>query len=275
MIDANGGSMHATSRDALAVVRESCGALDAAAGLAQGGELFSVVALLDGEHALRRVLADGATEPSARARLISTVLDGKVSAEVLSVVTVAVEQQWSSSADLLDCLELVGQEAMLRSAQEAGQLDAVEDELFRLGRIVAGSPELERTLGPGTADPARTRELVRTLLSGKTTDVTAALADQLIGRQREELVDGLTWLASLAASRREKSVAYVRAAVALSDQQEERLAVSLSRIYRREVTLHVEVDATLTGGLVVQVDDEVIDGSIAGRLNALRGKLAG
>ncbi len=70
-------------------------------------------------------------------------------------------------------------------------------------------------------------------------------------------------------------MAHVRSATVLSDAQEERLAALLSRIYSRPVAVHTEVDPTLVGGLVIQVGDEIIDGSAAGRLAALRRQLAG
>jgi len=265
--------MHAASREALAAVRERVASLSDA-GVEVGAELFAVVAMLDAERTMRRTLADGSTDPDARAKLLSTVLKGKISDEALGVAVKAVEQQWSAPVDLVDALELLGREIVLQRAQKDARLDAVEDELFRLGRIVEGSPALEQTLGDRTADTGRKRELMSTLLAGKTTESTAVLVDQLVSRQREGLASGLDALASLAAVQREKSVAQVRSAVALSAEQSERLAASLSRTYGREVTVHVEVDPDLRGGLVIQVDDEVIDGSIAGRLDALRRKLA-
>jgi len=39
--------------------------------------------------------------------------------------------------------------------------------------------------------------------------------------------------------------------------------------------VHVEVQPNVLGGIVVKVGDEVIDGSAAGRIAALRGQLAG
>jgi F-type H+-transporting ATPase subunit delta len=65
----------------------------------------------------------------------------------------------------------------------------------------------------------------------------------------------------------------VRSPIALSSQQQERLAGALGRIYRRDITLHLEVDPQLVGGLVIQVGDEVIDGSVAGRLDELGRRL--
>jgi Mg2+/Co2+ transporter CorB len=77
-----------------------------------------------------------------------------------------------------------------------------------------------------------------------------------------------------AAQRQEKAVAMVTSAVALSTEQHDRLAAALQRIYHRAVVLHVEVDPSLVGGMVVRVGDEVIDGSMSGRIDDLRSKLA-
>jgi F-type H+-transporting ATPase subunit delta len=89
------------------------------------------------------------------------------------------------------------------------------------------------------------------------------------------VVVGLGDLAAEAAKRRERSVATVVAPVPLTEQQEERLAATLARIYSRPIALHVEVDPEIQGGLVIKVGDEVIDGSATGRIDELRRRLAG
>ena len=61
----------------------------------------------------------------------------------------------------------------------------------------------------------------------------------------------------------------------LTDEQTTRLVGSLGRIYGREVSVHVEVEPSVLGGIRVQVGDEVIDGSVAGRLEALQRRMAG
>ena len=105
-------------------------------------------------------------------------------------------------------------------------------------------------------------------------DGTGKLAAQLVAHPvGRGIAQGLERLAELAAERRERSVATVRSPIALSDQQQRRLADALTRIYRRDITLHLEVDPGLVGGLVIQVGDEVIDGSVAGRLDELSRRL--
>ena len=67
----------------------------------------------------------------------------------------------------------------------------------------------------------------------------------------------------------------MRTAVALSEEQERRLTETLTRMYGRQMSLQVELDPDLIGGLVVQVGGELIDGSVAGRLAAAQRQLPG
>jgi F-type H+-transporting ATPase subunit delta len=77
-------------------------------------------------------------------------------------------------------------------------------------------------------------------------------------------------LAEMAAARRHRSIARVTTAVRLTPDQEQRLVDTLSRLYGRPMSLQVELDESLLGGLVVRVGNEVIDGSVAGRLETAR-----
>ncbi|QNG18271.1 F0F1 ATP synthase subunit delta [Rhodococcus triatomae] len=271
--------MYAASREALTQTRAALSsALDtvspgaATAAAAQtGADLFSVVDTLDGARGLKAALSDSSAPEAARSGLAEQVFGGKVSSETLAVVKAAVTSDWSAPRDLLDSLVLLGRESLLKAAADQDQLDTVEDELFRLGRIVAGNPELEQALSDRTTEPRRKRELLTSVLYGKVTAVTEALVVQAVGRLRGTApADVFDTLSNIAAAQRENLVAKVTSVSALSQAQSDRLATTLTRLYGKPVTVHVEVDPELLGGLVVRVGDEVIDGSAAGRLAALR-----
>ncbi|BDT85362.1 F0F1 ATP synthase subunit delta [Nocardia cyriacigeorgica] len=269
--------MYAASREASSRSREALrAALTGSDSVAAttGSELFAVVAVLDSQRSLRVALADVSVPGSARAELSERVFGGKVSPATLAVLTTAVAQDWSRTADLVDTLELLGQEALLESAADSGRLDAVEDELFRLGRIIADNPDLEQALSDRAKPASARRDLITRLLTGKAEPITVTLAEQTVIRQQTGLGAAFDELSDLAASRRDQIVAHVRAAIALTPQQKERLAASLQRIYGKPVTVHVQVDASLLSGLVVRVGDDVIDGSAVGRLERLRRELA-
>ncbi len=73
-------------------------------------------------------------------------------------------------------------------------------------------------------------------------------------------------LANLAVSRRGEVVAHVSAASELSDAQGDRLTQLLTRIYGHPVSLQLDIDPALLGGLTIAVGDEVIDGTLASKL---------
>lgn len=274
--------MYATSREALTRTRAALtSAIDSASSDSKtavaaqaGADLFAAVEVLDGARSLRRTLADPSAPEAARSTMVEQVFSGKVGDAALATLKDAVANSWSAPRDLLDSLVLVGREAMLTAAEAQDQLGTVEDELFRLGRIVTGDAQLERTLSDRTVEPAHKRELLSKLLYGKVTAVSEALALQAVGRLRGATPsDAFDALSNIAADQRKSVVAKVTSSAALTESQETRLAAALGRLYGKTVTMHVEVDPGLHGGLVVRVGDEVIDGSAAGRLDALRAQL--
>lgn len=269
---------HAASREALSATRhrlsESTSEASSDDLVTVADQLDAVGDLLGREAVLRRTLADSSRSAEDREGLASRLVDQQVSTTTADVVRAAVSSQWSRPEDLVDGLRIVAREALLISAERDGRLDTVEDELFRLGRIVGGEPDLERLLSDPAADPDGKQQVLDRLLADRAESITRKLAGQLVAHPvGHGVAQGLERLAELAADRRERSVATVRAATALSEPQQERLEGALARIYRRDITLHLEVDPELVGGLVIQVGDEVIDGSVAGRLDELRRRL--
>src|SRR4051812_17870955 len=123
-----------------------------------GDEILSVAGLLRAEPALRRALTDPARDGSERAELLRSLLSGKLSAATIDTLTTLVAGRYSRPTELLDTTERLGVEAVLRSAEKAGTLADVEDELFRFGQIVGGDAELAVTLSdPGAATSSRVK----------------------------------------------------------------------------------------------------------------------
>ena len=65
-------------------------------------------------------------------------------------------------------------------------------------------------------------------------------------------------------------MATVRSAVALSDDQRDRLTAALRAKLGTDVDVKVIQDPSVVGGLVTTVGDTVIDGSVRSRLSRLR-----
>jgi F-type H+-transporting ATPase subunit delta len=161
--------------------------------------------------------------------------------------------------------------ALFSVARAEGTLGEVEDELFRFAQTLEGSDELREALCDPDIPVARRQQIVEDLLEGKATSTTVALISLVVGTgHAEELTAIVRELVKMSAAEVGKTVAEVRSAVELSDDQRERLAKALNAATGKQVSLQVIVDPSIVGGIIAQVDDTVIDGSVRSRLEQLR-----
>lgn len=272
--------MHKQSRDALAAALD---VLDARlAEVSDGGDAnqisegcYAVGTLLDHEPALRRAFTDPASSPDSRRGLAERLLTGQLPPQPLEVFQDLVARRWETSADLREAVERIAASAALRAAEADGQLDEVEDELFRFGRLLEREPALRAALtDPGLPDDRKTA-LLADLLSGAT-PVTLRLIELAVTRPHGgSLEQRLDALSALAAQRRDRYVAKVRVARDLDDDLAERLSRALARLYGRQVELQVDVDPDVLGGLEVRVGDEIVNGTIAAQLSQAARRFSG
>lgn len=271
--------MRGTSRASLAEAKKRLTAALAGVTAAQAGELgeqlLGVVGLLDEDPGLRRAFSDPSRDASAKAGLAEELFRGKVSAATLAQVTGLVSGRWSAPGDLADAAEQLAVLAIADAADVAGQLDDLEDELFRFSRVVQGSPDLRSALSNEYIPAQRRQDIVTALLDGKVTESALRLVTLAAVQPRRRSLDAsLESYARLAAELRERLIAEVRVALPLSDAQRSRLTAALVGAYGHNVHLNVVLDPQVLGGMSVRIGDQLIDGSAASRLAELRRKLA-
>ena len=240
-------------------------------------ELVAVAKMLDREIVVTRYLTLPAEDAAPRARLIERLVSGKVGDATLDVLRTAVSERWSANSDLVDAIEHVSRQALLEVAERDDQVDEVEDQLFRFSRILDAQPRLAILLGDYSVPVERRVGLLRNVLDAAGSGVNSiavALLSQTVellrGQPAEEAV---LFLAEVAVARRGEVVAQVSAAAELSAAQATRLTEVLSRIYGHPVTVQLQIDAALLGGLLIAVGDEVIDGTLSSRLIAAEAQL--
>ncbi|MBV9514795.1 MAG: F0F1 ATP synthase subunit B/delta [Mycobacteriaceae bacterium] len=272
--------LRAASREALATLVDrfddvtsdlSVGQLETLA-----DDLAAVVGLLGREAILTRHLADPTGDPSPKVRLLESVLGDKVGDPALEVLKAAVSGRWSSDANLVDAVEHAARLALLVRAERGRHADEVEEQLFWFGRILDGEPLMSTLLSDYTRPADGRVQLLKDVLdhSNGVNATTEALLTQTVelmrgGRADEEIAS----LAQLAVARRGEIVAHAKSAVELTDAQHRRLTEVLGRIYGHPVSVQLQVDPKVLGGLSVSIGDEVIDGTLASRLAQARNRL--
>ena len=162
-------------------------------------------------------------------------------------------------------------EALFRVVQAEGELDRVEDELYRFGKVLESNNDLKQALSDKSIDRAQRIKLLDDLLADKVSPHTLGLLSFVVeqgrGRQLPQILEELS---NIAAEARQSVVAEVRSAVPLDDSQTKQLEKALSEATRKNVTVKTLVDPSVLGGVVAKIGDTVIDGSIRRRLEQLK-----
>ncbi len=165
-------------------------------------------------------------------------------------------------------------EALFAVAQAEGPLAEIEDELFRVAQVVKGNDELRDKLADPHIPATTRQQIVLDLLDGKAKPATVSLVALVTANGRiRELPAIVDEVVARSAREANKEVAEVRSAIALTDDQKSRLADALGKATGKQVEVKVIIDPSIKGGVVAQVGDTVIDGSIRRRLDQLRNAL--
>ncbi|GAA2105902.1 F0F1 ATP synthase subunit delta [Microlunatus panaciterrae] len=233
-------------------------------------ELFQVVDALSASAVLRRTLSDPAIREASRQGMTHALFDGKVGETAVQLVAEAAVQRWGGGRSFVDALERQAVRAQLKAARDRGQLVETEDELFRFGRMVEGDSALLAALSNRTVPLANRQALVEDLLRGRANDATVTLATRAVAARERNFANTLDGYVTLAADEQSRSIATVRVARPLTEEQSSRLQSVLSQQAGRDVVLQVIIDPDVLGGVRVELGDEAIEGTVASRLENAR-----
>lgn len=270
--------LRSASRDAQAAVvarfDSVAGSLSADQLSTLSDDLASVARLLLREPILARHLAEASGQTDAKKALLQQLLGGKVGAAALDLLDAAVSIRWSTTADFVDSVEHLARLSLMVRAERENQAEEVAEQLFRFSRVLESQPQLNTLLSDFSAPADGRVSLLRSVLGSGAGDTAGALLAQTVELLRGQRADdAVAQLAELAITRRGELVAEVSAAADLTESQRTRLTAVLARIYHHPVSIQLNVDPALLGGLAVTVGDEVIDGTLSARLTAAENKL--
>ncbi|WP_216380670.1 F0F1 ATP synthase subunit delta [Arcanobacterium phocae] len=233
--------------------------------------VFEVVDILNENPNVVAAIEDTARGADDRARLASDIFSGKVRDHVVELLMGLARDHWSEHGDLPLALEYLGVHALLIGARNANQLTDVEQELYVIMRTLRNQRGLRLTLSNLVYESDKRSDLAREVFKdyGSYTKELLARAVARLARGRT-LAQALTIYLDLAAELDHHIVASVTSAIPLTREQEARLTAILTRTYNTAVAIHVTLDPSVIGGIRIHVGDDVIDGTLASRITALR-----
>lgn len=166
-------------------------------------------------------------------------------------------------------------EALLNAAHKRQQAKEALEELESLVQDVFKSdPQFEAFLSSGSIGRDRKAAIIRSAFQGRASEAFVNFLLVLNDHERLSLIRPILAEATeIYNDRAGQMRVQVRSAVPLAEDQVERLKEELRASFQREPVLEMRIDPELIGGLVVQVEDWVIDASVRTRLDTIRNQL--
>lgn len=160
-------------------------------------------------------------------------------------------------------------EAVFRLADAGGALVAWSGTLRNLAGVVA-HPDMQDCIAKFDLTSAQLQELFMSLCPGDASAEAKNLIHILIEYDRLTLLPEIFAQFETLKNEREGVVnAQIATAFPLDDEQLASLVADLEKRFKRRINPQVSVDRSLIGGVRVVIGDEVIDGSVRGKLNAM------
>ena len=167
-------------------------------------------------------------------------------------------------------------EAVLHLAEERGKAGAVLDELRAVMAMLHADRKLWGFFVSPRVDRAHKAEIVKRAFRGQVGEEVLGLLVVLIRKGREPLLDNVVGYFDRMWDVMEKRVhVHIRSARPADARIRSEVEQAIREATGKTPVTHEEVDPSLLGGLVVRVNDLVVDGSLRTRLRSLRGRLLG
>jgi F-type H+-transporting ATPase subunit delta len=262
-----GGSSRAsalTLRKSLADLVSKQSATDAAQFSA---DLFTVLTVLSSSVGLRRALTDNSRDAASKAELISNLFGKNVTEAAKTLFSQAASLRWSNPAEIADAIENLAVESASAAADKSGELEKLENQLFDFARVLIANPEFRQALNTASDTDASKVSLLESVVNGKYSLHTINLLKRVVVLRRGRSIDAtLSTYSHYVSNSRNRLVAHVKTAIALTDSQTSSLIAALTKQMGKEVHINIEIDPKVLGGISIRYADDVIDGTVVNRL---------
>lgn len=161
--------------------------------------------------------------------------------------------------------------ALMETAVEQKAVEPVAVDMNKLGDLLKGSRELSLFIASPIIRAAKKKAVLQEVLKSVVGKEVLNFCLLMASKGREEhLPEVVEQFTELYNKRVGIVDVGVLSATPLQDDQQEKLRKKLEQYTSRKVLLNAGVDAELMGGLLIQIGDTVLDGSVRHQLERLK-----
>ena len=230
-------------------------------------DLFTTLTVLSSSVGLRRALTDNSRDAASKAELISNLFGKNITEAAKTLFSQAASLRWSNPAEIADAIENLAVESASTAADKSGELEKLENQLFDFARVLIANPEFRQALNTASDTDASKVSLLESVVNGKYSLHTINLLKRVVVLRRGRSIDAtLSTYSHYVSNSRNRLVAHVKTAIALTDSQTSSLIAALTKQMGKEVHINIEIDPKVLGGISIRYADDVIDGTVVNRL---------
>src|SRR4030042_3377515 len=157
-------------------------------------------------------------------------------------------------------------EALFQVARAEESLDRVEEELTRFKNGLESNAEVKEFMSNLQISPEGKKSALFQIFGEKISTITLNWINLVIDQGRQRRLPNITEaFFTLARESRETITAEVITSVPLSEDLVQRLEKELSRASKKQVFLKPMGDESILGGVIVKIENKIIDGRVKSR----------
>ncbi len=166
--------------------------------------------------------------------------------------------------------------ALFEAGSELDKIDAFKDELTLLKNIFTSEERLLDILGHPRISKSEKKDLVDKILKGKVSQEVLNFIYILIDKRRESNILDIEEEYERLYNKHKNIVKVVaKTAVPMEDDAKMKLVNVLGEKLEKKIELTNLVDKSIMGGVLLKIEDKLIDGSLKGQLESIGKVLVG
>lgn len=161
--------------------------------------------------------------------------------------------------------------ALYKVAEENGKVEQYLEELRNIVALINNDKEFLELIKHPQVSTSSKKKLFQQIFEGKIDENLLSFLLVLIDKGRILQLEGkLREMEKIHLEKNNKVVAKVKTVIPLIDEERKSLIEKLEKKFNKKVLLEEEIDSSIIGGVCVQVDNEVIDGTIKSKLEEMK-----
>lgn len=165
-------------------------------------------------------------------------------------------------------------EALFEVALEMNRLEDFKTEISSVTKVFKDEPQLKTVFEHPKLSKAEKKDIVNAIFKDRVSQEIVNLIYIMIDKGRERYIEDISREYAVLSNKAQGIIeGKVYTAVSMDSMEKEKLQNKLSQNLNKRVILKNVIDPSLIGGVLVRLEDRVIDASIKGQLEDIKKNL--